>query len=554
MSTPDYANFDLWIEPMPPDGYLVRVDSPAGQATATFTSPFSDEEQAGIVAANWSTRLSRAFKVVGDDDKPPAPALDPKALGERLFAAVFHDDVRTCLTSSLATNAKLRIRLRLNPAPTLAALPWEYLRGPAPYDFFALSAQTPIVRYLELLQSTAPLQAATPLRILVLISDPTDVAPRLNVEKEWGRLQGALDDLQKRGLIVLERLEARLDRLQQRLQQQAMPVHVLHFIGHGTFADNSQTGGLLFETSTGRGQFTSAEQLSVYLFDHPSLRLAFLNACEGARGGSTDLFAGVAQTLVQKRMPAVIAMQYTVSDDAAISLAASFYQALANTYPVDAALAEARKTVYSQTNQPEWGTPVLFMRAPDGMLFQQPKEKEKQMADDQPKSNQHINTGGGAFIGGSVNTGGGKFVGRDDKSRNRDTIITTIGDNANNVAVGKNINQANVTGALPTSAPEDRTAIEQKFVQIQQQLAKLDATLAISARTTIQFLEEELLKIAPNEDPDGGTITRMGDWLLRSAPDLTPTLGELFALPAVVKVVGKAGDPTVAWVKKRFNQ
>ena len=113
MSTQDYANFDLWLEQMP-DGYRARVDSPAGQATAKFTAPFSDEERAAIVAANWSTNTARVFKAGSDDDKPPVPPVDTKTLGERLFAAVFHDDVRTCLTTSLATKAKLRIRLRLN--------------------------------------------------------------------------------------------------------------------------------------------------------------------------------------------------------------------------------------------------------------------------------------------------------------------------------------------------------------------------------------------------------------------------------------------------------
>jgi hypothetical protein len=48
----------------------------------------------------------------------------------------------------------------------------------------------------------------------------------------------------------------------------------------------------------------------------------------------------------------------------------------------------------------------------------------------------HINTGGGAYIGGAVNTGGGKFIGRDDYSQSGldgedvkqlfDTLYTTI--------------------------------------------------------------------------------------------------------------------------------
>jgi len=42
---------------------------------------------------------------------------------------------------------------------------------------------------------------------------------------------------------------------------------------------------------------------------------------------------------------------------------------LASSYPVDAALAEARKAIATQNNDIEWGTPVLYMRAVDGQLF-----------------------------------------------------------------------------------------------------------------------------------------------------------------------------------------
>jgi len=72
---------------------------------------------------------------------------------------------------------------------------------------------------------------------------------------------------------------------------------------------------------------------------------------------------------VQQGIPAVIAMQFEVTDEAAITFAYDFYGALADGYPVDAAIAEARKAIYAQGNDIEWGTPVLYMRSPDGRLF-----------------------------------------------------------------------------------------------------------------------------------------------------------------------------------------
>ena len=41
-------------------------------------------------------------------------------------------------------------------------------------------------------------------------------------------------------------------------------------------------------------------------------------------------------------------------------------------YPVDAAISEARRGLYQAVGgqKPDWGTPVLFLRAKDGQIFQ----------------------------------------------------------------------------------------------------------------------------------------------------------------------------------------
>jgi len=106
--------------------------------------------------------------------------------------------------------------------------------------------------------------------------------------------------------------------------------------------------------------------------------LAVLNACEGARTSRKDPFAGVAQSLMRQGLPAVVAMQFEITDSAAITFAHSFYTAIANGYPVDAALSEARKAIFTQGNELEWGTPVLYLRSPDGRIIQPtPEDKEK---------------------------------------------------------------------------------------------------------------------------------------------------------------------------------
>ena len=106
------------------------------------------------------------------------------------------------------------------------------------------------------------------------------------------------------------------------------------------------------------------------LSDQNLLRLVVLNSCEGARTTLTDPYAGVATTLVQLGVPAVVAMQFEISDRAAIVFAEELYTNLIGRRdPIDASVAEARKAIYSDVDKVEWATPVLFVRDPDVELF-----------------------------------------------------------------------------------------------------------------------------------------------------------------------------------------
>lgn len=370
MGVISYLDFDLLIE-RSEAGYTVRVlNSPAGQVTASFGQPFS-----GLELENFWLRVGRPWRGVRRLESPEMEAA--RTFGGRLFEAVFSGTVRGCLHSSLdeahRQGAGLRVRLRLADAPELADLPWEYLHNPALNRFLSLSAETPLVRYLDLPERIRPLAVEPPLRLLAMLSSPSDYRP-LNVEEEWEKLKKALGDVQQRGLVVLERQEsATLSALQTRLRRGEC--HIFHFIGHGAFDERAQDGVLVLEDSQGRGRPVSGHDLGTLLHDHRPLRLAVLNACEGARTSRSDPFAGTAQSLVQQGIPAVIAMQCEVTDKAAITLAREFYGALADGYPVDAALAEARKAVFARGNDVEWGTPVLHMRSPDGVLFDIQRQK-----------------------------------------------------------------------------------------------------------------------------------------------------------------------------------
>jgi tetratricopeptide (TPR) repeat protein len=62
-------------------------------------------------------------------------------------------------------------------------------------------------------------------------------------------------------------------------------------------------------------------------------------------------------------------MQFPISDGAAIEMSEGFYRALANNSPVDDAIKTARKFIQMKSKV-EFGIPVLYMRSPDGKIFE----------------------------------------------------------------------------------------------------------------------------------------------------------------------------------------
>ena len=360
-----YEDFDLLIEPGPPGSYRARVlRSPAGEsAPVQFTLPFSSMELENLVL-----KIGRGRRRARGPGRPESAPL--KEFGGRLYSAVFQDELRDALQRSLsltrAQGVGLRLRLRLADTPELAELPWEFLYDPRHNRFLAQSRRTPLVRYLDLPDPPHPLNVDGPLRLLVMISSLSDQA-ELDAEQEWSLLTGALAQQQAEGRVIIERLAANMSTLRRRLRQEEF--HVFHFIGHGRYRPDWGCGVLVMEDRTGRSHEVTGEELGGLLNEYDETRLAVLNACEGARADASDPFAGVAQSLIQQGLPAVVAMQFEITDDAAIIFAREFYGAIADGYQLEAAMAEARGAIRDEGNLTEWGTPVLYSRAPDGRLF-----------------------------------------------------------------------------------------------------------------------------------------------------------------------------------------
>ncbi|MFN3334389.1 MAG: CHAT domain-containing protein, partial [Caldilinea sp.] len=371
MTTLTLHDFELQIDPGDGVRYTVAVlRSPAGAARGVMTFPFDrsalDVQLAGLEQALLDGSTAGDVELV-------------QHFGAVLFDALIQGDVRTAYDRSRqltsAADQGLRLKLRIL-APELLTVPWEFLFDTRSREFIALSRHTPVMRYLELLLPDPDFAVTPPLRILGVVAAPNDLPP-LDVARERRLLEQALRKQLDNGQIELVWLERATWRdLQDALQQG--PWHILHYSGHAFFDARVGEGALVMTDETDAAWLLSATQLGRLLADHRSLRLTVLNACEGARGDEQSPFSSVAATLVQSGLPAAVAMQYAISDAAAAAFADQFYGALADRLPVDAAVSEGRKAVdLAAPGTAEWGTPVLFSRAADGMIWQIITEAER---------------------------------------------------------------------------------------------------------------------------------------------------------------------------------
>lgn len=138
-----------------------------------------------------------------------------------------------------------------------------------------------------------------------------------------------------------------------------------------------------------------------------------------------------------------------------------------------------------------------------------------------------------------------------------DVITAKIGDDATGVAVGKNITQT-VHNILGEPTPQDQEVIKKQFkdvnAAIEQAQDKIEKKTTEMAKFQARLLEGELSKTGDEEKPSANTITQVGDWLLDNVPDIAEALTGLFATPAVGRIVGRAGQAAVSWVKGRFGK
>ena len=290
-----------------------------------------------------------------------------RALGQVLFPEAIAAKLTELLGQAAAHNQRVELIVE-TAEPKLIGIPFEAAALP--------DGRIPALQPgLRMMRRFSPAQGkqepqAGPLKILVAVGAPDETKTQsavLDPEQELQTILDAVEQARGSGDVYVRILEVgSLGEIRKELRRQ--PHHVLYLSGHGG------AGMIELETEDGEPDTVTAQQLADAIQDsgHPA-PLIHLAACHSGLGGTdgeTET-AGLAQALLERGVPLVLAMQTAVSDRYATDLAGRFYAELTSTTPfAGLALARARADLERERNQAaargesvppaEYATPSLF--------------------------------------------------------------------------------------------------------------------------------------------------------------------------------------------------
>lgn len=332
---------------------------------------------------------------------------DIERLGRDLYEAIFQGDIGKLFEESINSlmkdrrtnkNRCLRLIIDVNPKSVVFDWPLEFLRYK---DQFWLAKEKPALTLSRRISfkgksGIIDLNPQTPpLRLLVIVSKPTDkelggvittkvlekigslaeTDPNiegLGTEKRMEvNVLGQISDYEKRipGIKYLNQPATyeNIINLTSELYDQDREPHVIHFIGHGKY---DREGFLGLVDREGKVDWVRAKDISD-LFNNWKPRLILLQACEGSKKDPGPGFISLADHLIQRSVPAVVAMQFSITNNYATLFAEGFYEALRDRYNIDEAVQNGRWKMYNKERgqNHHFGNPVLIAYDPEVFIL-----------------------------------------------------------------------------------------------------------------------------------------------------------------------------------------
>ncbi len=364
-----YQDFTLTISAAQEDGYLVTaLGDELGRVAALQRAPDA-ELQARLAAVTAAA-------------EPADAEGELRAAGEALFrwltAGPIENHLRLAWDRADRSQQGLRLRLSID-ARELAAWPWELLHDPERDHAFAVSPDTPVVRYLDQANYFGGLvqqETGLPLNLLHVLP----AAPDLDLARERRSLERVAEAMPAiLRVSVLDGIVTRSDLADALLMGN---YEIIHFSGHGDFSEGRGYVGL--NKPDGSVDWVHSGAISRLAINYRSIRLVVLNSCRSGVVDDSRAFQGLAPQMVRYGVPAVTAMQFSIADEAGALFTSEFYKRLCleeDAGQVDVAAAYARGMLaVLHPRDRSWAAPVVFTHAPDGVIYRLPPHPQAEQA------------------------------------------------------------------------------------------------------------------------------------------------------------------------------
>lgn len=306
-----------------------------------------------------------------------AKRLELQTFGSLLYRILFPGSVgrlyERCLAEAQNTRQRLRVQVSFTEESAhMASVPWEFLYQPEK-SFFATDVDLVFSRYIR--STIMPRQHAVApaddsrLSILLVSSKPVDLGPVVSngVIEPIQQFANAYPDLIAVETFNTPTIDGFLDKIEE------VKPHVLHFIGHGHFNEREAKGEIALLDAGRNARWVRDNEFADFFVHMRSIpRLAFLHICEGGAVDFSTTYTGLAPQLIRVGVQAVVAMQYPISNDAAVIFSQAFYHELAKGEPIDNAVQNGRWRMTTRIpgayDSRIFGTPVLYMRSRTGII------------------------------------------------------------------------------------------------------------------------------------------------------------------------------------------
>ncbi len=365
-----------------------------GQPCVTINAPYIQEELDAVLVVisdivtggqsltDHQSEILRRHNLINNQRNTPRLL---EQIGRHLYQQLFVDDLQVAFQSALNLARRDRKPLHLwlymdEGSVMLARYPWELLHdGRRP---LLASNAVELKRYITYPEAPTSPQLEPPLSLLYIAPRPVNLSPLASTTGH-NRIPERLRELERSDVLRITELPTpTYSDLVDYLHHN--DVQIFHFDGHGSFgrrclchinpphikicpscntnlADIPLEGYLAFEDNTGEAHLVPSSTLGAILYNR-SIQLAILLACSSGVVHGNTLFTGIGPTLVQAGVPAVIATQSTISNEAAYLFTETFYQTLTRQKSIDTALHNGRQKLLLSH---EWFIPVLYLHNED---------------------------------------------------------------------------------------------------------------------------------------------------------------------------------------------